>query len=461
MVTSAGTTTLTSAGQTQINSVILDINATGAITIDGATTTTLTSIGETEINSAALDINASGAITIDGATTTTLTSIGETEINSAALDINASGAITIDGATTTTLTSTGETEINSAALDINASGNVTIDTPGDIITTSDELIITTNSLTSGIVHNSAASSNWDMDLKNALNAYGIRLSETGTSGLTILGVDDGVNQISSNGVNSSLNLKSDGDIGIEATDIVIEATGTSSGSIDITANEALDLVSTLDAINLTSGLNTNINAVTIKLDATTQILHHIGGVEVQEIGASGIINNPTGSITNQISGVDKLTISSTTVAVTNDLTVSQTNYAQPMSSQFQLGYTNTATSSAVMTGTLAQRATFTLPRKGVWLIVLGYQWTGGATNTITLKQAVISETTASATPAAPGLRYYEAIDTAVTAVLQLQGTIMGVYTATASTTLYLNALATVSASTFPTLAWSISWTRIG
>jgi len=93
--------------------------------------------------------------------------------------------------------------------------------------------------------------------------------------------------------------------------------------------------------------------------------------------------------------------------------------------------------------------------------VLGYQWTGGAANTVTLKQAVISATTASATPASPGLRYYEAIDTAVTAVLQQQGTIMGVYTATASTTLYLNALATVSASTLPTLAWEISWTRIG
>jgi hypothetical protein len=114
-----------------------------------------------------------------------------------------------------------------------------------------------------------------------------------------------------------------------------------------------------------------------------------------------------------------------------------------------------------MTGTLAQRATFTLPQKGVWLVVLGYQWTGGAANTVTTKQAVISATTASATPAAPGLRYYEEIDTVVTAVLQQQGTIMGVYTATASTALYLNALATVSVSTFPTLAWSISWTRIG
>ena len=132
MTIQSGDVTLTAqtsatTGTLQMNTKVLDINASGAITIDGATTTTLTSIGETEINSAALDINASGAITIDGATTTTLTSVGETEINSAALDINASGAITIDGATTTTLTSIGETEINSAALDINASGAITIE----------------------------------------------------------------------------------------------------------------------------------------------------------------------------------------------------------------------------------------------------------------------------------------------------------------------------------------------
>jgi hypothetical protein len=440
--------TSATTGTLQMNMKVLDINASGAITIDGATTTTITSVddmtlqttnpfgdilvtsagtttltstGQTQVNSAVLDINATGAITIDGSTTTTLTSVGETEINSAALDINASGAITIDGATTTTLTSVGETEINSAALDINASGNVTIDTPGDIITTSDELIITTNSLTSGIVHNSAASSNWDMDLKNALNSYGIRLSETGTGGLTILGQDSGIQRITANGAASTLQLYSDGDVELNATDLILTSTGTSGGGIALTANTYISMTSTTG-------------------DITT---------------------NSSANIINQIASVDKLTITSTTVDVTNNLTVSQTNYAQPMSSQFQLGYTNTASSSVIMTTTLAQRATFTIPQKGVWLIVLGYQWTGGAANTITLKQAVISATTASATPAAPGLRYYEAIDTAVTAVLQQQGTIMGVYTATASTTLYLNALATVSASTFPTLAWSISWTRIG
>lgn len=265
-----------------------------------------------------------------------------------------------------------------------------------------------------------------------------------------------------NTANAGMNLTAtNGDMNLTATDIIIEATGTSTGSIDIIANEALDLFSTLDAINLTSGLNTNINAVTIKLDATTQILHHIGGVEVQEIGASGIINNPTGTITNQISGVDKLTISSTTVAVINNLTVSQTTYTQPMASAFQLGYTNTLTGSVIMTVTLAQRATFTLPQKGVWLVVLGYQWTGGASNTVTLKRAIISATTASSTPAAPGLRYYEEMDVGVTATLQQQGTITGVYTATAATTLYLNASGNVNTGTFPTLAWEISWTRIG
>ena len=132
-----------------------------------------------------------------------------------------------------------------------------------------------------------------------------------------------------------------------------------------------------------------------------------------------------------------------------------------MASAFQLGYTNTLTGSVIMTVTLAQRATFTLPQKGVWLVVLGYQWTGGASNTVTLKRAIISATTASSTPAAPGLRYYEEMDVGVTATLQQQGTITGVYTATAATTLYLNASGNVNTGTFPTLAWEISWTRIG
>jgi hypothetical protein len=97
----------------------------------------------------------------------------------------------------------------------------------------------------------------------------------------------------------------------------------------------------------------------------------------------------------------------------------------------------------------------------VWLIVFGYQWTGGSANTVSSKQALISTTSGGSTQAAPGLRYFEQIDTAVTAILQQQGTLTGVFTATAATTLYVNALATINTGTMPNLEWSISWTRIG
>ncbi len=423
-----------------------DVNSTGAVTVDSATTTTLTSVGETEINSAALDINASGAITIDGATVGlngTTTILGVTNINATGganttIGTSATGNVVLRGLAVALVGSTAINDTGTAATTI---GNTT----GTL-----QLKGSTNTIT-GVTN------------INHLNTLATTIGNTTgiltLRGATIINTTGTAN--TSIGNSTGIITLTAGDMNLTATDIIIEATGTSSGSIDIIANETLDLFSTLDAINLTSGLNTNISAVLIKLDATTLIEQRIGGVLTQEISASGIINNPTGSIANKIGGVDKLTISSTTVAVINNLTVSQTNYTQPMASAFQLGYTDTLTGSVIMTVTLAQRATFTLPQKGVWLVVLGYQWTGGAANTLTLKRAIISATTASSTPAAPGLRYYEEMDVGVTATLQQQGTIMGVYTATAATTLYLNASANVNTGIFPTLAWSISWTRIG
>jgi hypothetical protein len=449
----------------------LDINASGPVTIDTPIDVTINSNDVLIDTVATLSLNAGTDLQLDGVTvditattanvnavsgdTNIGNSLGDIVITSNLFDVNASGAITIDGATTTTLTSVGETEINSAALDINASGNVTIDTPADIITTSDQFLITTDTTTQkAIIHTSATNVD-DYSGVNALNGYGIRISNTGaaTGGLELVGYDTGTSRIETVGAGHSLEIKAGEDLFFISNDI-LELT-----SVETQLNAS-------GVIYISSGLNTQIEATAG--DVFINVADNTKSIQLQVAGDDYImcslaeiyLDNPT-IISNRIGGQDKLVITSTTFDVTNDLTVSQTNYAQPMSSQFQLGYTNTATGSAVMTATLAQRATFTLPEKGVWLVVLGYQWTGGAANTITLKQAVISATTASATPAAPGLRYYEAIDTAVTAVLQQQGTIMGVYTATASTTLYLNALATVSASTLPTLAWSISWTRIG
>jgi hypothetical protein len=231
---------------------------------------------------------------------------------------------------------------------------------------------------------------------------------------------------------------------------LVNDTGTAATSIGNTS-ATLQLKGSTNTITGVTNIN-HLNTLATTIGNTTGILTLRGSTIINTTGTGATsIGNTSGT----------LTLTGVTTDVNTDLRITQTNYTQPMSSEFQLGYTNTATSSAVMTAVLAQRASFTLPQKGVWLIVLGYQWTGGATNTITLKQAVISATSASATPASAGLRYYETIDAGVTAVLQQQGTIMGVYTATASTILYLNALATVTTSTLPTLAWSISWTRIG
>jgi hypothetical protein len=282
-----GTMTIQSGGLA-INALNVGINiqSTTSTLIQSGTTTTLTSTGETEINSAALDINATGAITADSATTITLTSTGETEINSAALDINATGAITADSATTITLTSTGETEINSAALDINATGNITIDgqaisiTSGggndititaadDIITSSNQITMTTSvSAATAIIHTSVTTGT-DLSLENNTSGYLMRLSSTGgaTAGLSLEGVNNGVNTIRSHGAASELRIESAGfitmvgtgvvnitgdDFGLTGSDITLTSTGTANGSINLNSNANLNLTSATSVIQLTS-----------------------------------------------------------------------------------------------------------------------------------------------------------------------------------------------------------------
>jgi len=173
-------------GEIEMNTVILDINTTGAITADSATTITLTSVGETEINSAALDINCSSFITIDTPLTTTLTSEGITlecpltsvtgisiKTNEAANDIelttigissditllSTASSINITAGTTTTLTSTGETEINCSTFDLNATavnidataGVASITSSGDTTILSTGGVVTLTSNTDNIV----------------------------------------------------------------------------------------------------------------------------------------------------------------------------------------------------------------------------------------------------------------------------------------------------------------------
>jgi ammonia channel protein AmtB len=115
-----------------------------------------------------------------------------------------------------------------------------------------------------------------------------------------------------------------------------------------------------------------------------------------------------------------------------------------------------------MTATLAERSNFSLPSKGVWLIVCGYEFSSNTTNTIETKQVVLSLTTASNVAAAPGLTYLEQIDeTATSAQARQRGTIMGVVSVTAATTIYVNARSIVNSGTNTKLETNVSWTRIG
>jgi len=204
-----GTMTIQSGGLA-INALNVGINmqATTSTLIQSGTTTTLTSTGETEINSAALDINATGAITMDTTSTTTLTSTGETEINSAALDINATGNITIDG--------------QAIAITSGGGNDITITAADDIHTSSNQITMTTSvSAASAIIHTSVTTGT-DLSLENNTSGYLMRLSSTGgaTAGLSLEGVNNGVNTIRSHGAASELRIESAGFITMVGTGVV-------------------------------------------------------------------------------------------------------------------------------------------------------------------------------------------------------------------------------------------------
>jgi hypothetical protein len=96
------------------------------------------------------------------------------------------------------------------------------------------------------------------------------------------------------------------------------------------------------------------------------------------------------------------------------------------------------------------------------LIVCGYEWYSNAGNTIEQKRIVLSTTSGGSTAAGYGLQYYEEInETAGGASPRQYGTIMGVVTVGASTTIHVNASSIVSSGTNTELRTNVSWTRIG
>ena len=249
-------------GEIEMNTVILDINATGAITADSATTITLTSTGETEINSAALDINCSSFITIDTPLTTTLTSEGiilecpltsitgisiktneianDIEITTigATSDINllsTASSVNITAGTTTTLTSTGETEINCSTFDLNATADIAL------------TAVTTVGLNGTAIDLTATTGQIDLNSETNANI----LSATGDVNITSVTENVYITSTANN-----INLSSFAETQIDCGSLDINSSGTA--SIDATSNINITSATggiTIDTSTILSSIN--------------------------------------------------------------------------------------------------------------------------------------------------------------------------------------------------------------
>jgi uncharacterized protein (DUF2345 family) len=515
-------------------------------TVGVATNILLTAATEADITCSTLDLNASSAATLDAPIITT-TSTGTTQINSATLDLNASTSATLDAPIITT-TSTGTTQINSAALDINASGNITMDgqtiaitatgagndirlqATDDLETNTNQIsFTTTNTAATNMTHFSAITTGAaDTNLRNPnASGYLMRLSQTATNGLTLNGVDNGVNTIKSNGAASTLKLESANNILIDSIgsttidcDAGLDINSASTVTIDSTSNMILNSGTILsltsgagEDVNITGAEDVNITAsagdilinaannitvtATNDLDLTATANINTTGTKATTIGnTTGALGLKGGNINVDMptAGLFKINnnsvlmfqVQDAQVSVTNadfavtgtgsgsfptlqvtgsadlqcNITAYQDSYASMANTR--LGFTDSEqTTTTTISNTLTSRSNFDLPNRGVWLIICGYRWTAGASNTIEAKEIVLSTTSGGSTAAAYGLEYYEEINDATGGGLRQEGTLSGVVVATALTTIHVNARAQVNSGTQPTFVSSVSWTRIG
>ena len=257
---SDGELELNATTEVEINTALVDVNASGAVTIDAGGNSNITVTGM-------LDVDASAALTIDSATSI---GIGTSEdkpidIDSTTLDIDASDAVTIDGTSISidgilnsnftvdgsgeslTLEATGggtqQVVINSAgtstsAVDINATaGGIDIDAFGALaIDSATSISIGTNADKPVAID----STTFDLDASSTVIIDGTGVSIDGTldSNFTVDGSGQSLNLTVSGGGTQVLSLDSAG-TGTNAIDI--NATG---GGVDIVAAANVSMLAT-------------------------------------------------------------------------------------------------------------------------------------------------------------------------------------------------------------------------
>jgi hypothetical protein len=369
--------------------------------------------------------------------------------------------------------------------------DITIQTGGQLklISTltgaTDAMNITTNTTTGyDIVLNNTTQTNFNISCSDNLS-----ISTPPTRSIEIDAGSGGLD-LSTEGLmtltgNTGIDLTTTtGDIIMSATDMTI---GTTTGACTITSASGGGFYSTTGTLTLKAdagdiildayGVN-DIEGATVNITSSstfnttsnsdTNITSTTGDINLSAI--NGVINmtatNTYIANASQTDGLATLNGGFTSTASSNmnhNFLIEQNSYTQPMASTSQLGYTDSETTfTDPMSNTLTARSDFSLPSKGVWLIICGYEWGTNSNNIVEAKELILSTTTGGSTPAAYGLEYYEEInDSAGAAGLRQVGTIMGVVSVTAATTIYVNARSQISSGTNTELTTNVSWTRIG
>lgn len=449
-----GNIEFTSTADIMASATDVDITATTGII-------RTTSAGETEINCVAFDLNAgAGAITLDTTSTSaitstgamTLTTSGTFQTNCGACDINGTGNMTFDTTGSMAFTNGTGTTLTSPSLALTRSGGGTFNissgnqvsiittTIGDDITlqAAGQLNLTstlTGVATDAIIVSTATTGGYDMLLNNTASAdFTIRSNDNLTistpttrtatistydGDITMSATNNGSVNLTANTGNINITGSNSSDIGISGGDISITTTGTSTGTLS---------------------LNSSSSDLKIQTNSTDRIVISNAGVST-------------------FSGATTMNALTT---INHNVRIQQNDYTQPMTNTSQLGYTNSATTfTDPMTNTLTARSNFSLPSKGVWLIICGYEWGTNAANTVEAKELILSTTSGGSTPAAYGLEYYEEInDGAGAAGLRQVGTLTGVVSVAAATTIYVNARSQISSGTNTEFTSNVSWTRI-
>ena len=315
----------------------LDVDITGAITINGESTTAISSSGALSLNSetginigtttdkpididaSTLDIDASGVLNIDSATSISIGTNADKpiDIDSTTLDIDSSGAITINGESTTAISSSGalsidsETGINigttsdkpididSTTLDIDASGAVTVDSTSTISLdgvgnsnfTIDSGNLTINNTTSG-----------NMTLQSAgaidIDADGGKITIDGSSGIDIGVESDVAIDIDS----STLDVDASGAITISGSGVFdVNAVGAltldsdTSISIGTDHDKPIDIDSSTLDIDASGAITIDgTSTLSIDVDGATNINTSVGGIEINSEAGSLTLDGHTG-----------------------------------------------------------------------------------------------------------------------------------------------------------------------